>query len=74
MEVLIIAGLIVLFLWAWIDEQSKKMRRQRIDDHKENLLKGGLMPRESKEIHREALSELGVEHPNKKLPRPQYYD
>ena len=74
MEGLIFLGLILLVIWGWIDDQAKKFRRSEIDAHKEDLLKGGLIVRVDKDIHREDLSELGREHPNKKLPRVHYYD
>ena len=37
--------------------------------HKDNLRKGGLMPRVDNDLHKEALRQLCEESPNLKLPR-----
>jgi TRAP-type C4-dicarboxylate transport system permease small subunit len=47
---------------------------REVQKHKENLKKGGLVQRVPKHIHEKALSELGHEKPNSKLPRSKFYD
>jgi hypothetical protein len=70
MEWLLIVALI-LVVWGYY---SAKQKRKAIEEHKRNLLKGGLIPRAPKEIHEASLRELGQKYPNKKLPHARYFD
>jgi hypothetical protein len=51
-----------------------RQRATAIATHKKNLLKGGLIPRVDGAIHKAALTQLGREKPNFKLPHAQYFD
>jgi len=51
-----------------------KSFRNEVEEHKTALLKGGLVKRRSSKVHKTAMSELGQEHPNRKLPHREYFD
>lgn len=61
-----------------VNHWLKRAEQQRIAGavyiHKKNLKKGGLIPRVESSIHQLALTELGQENPNLRLPRAQYFN
>ncbi|GGL79971.1 hypothetical protein [Wenxinia marina] len=64
-----IALIIVLLIGA-----AQQAREEAIKAHMDNLLKGGLIPRVSKDVHNEALKRIGKARPNVRLPRRQYFN
>jgi tRNA(His) 5'-end guanylyltransferase len=50
------------------------LHNREVEAHKNELLKGGLVQRRSQRVHKDAMSRLGREYPNRHLPRRQYFD
>jgi hypothetical protein len=55
--------------WDLIPEHSEGYLNYRLECHKENLRKGGLIPRVEPRLHNLALQEIYEETPNVTLPK-----
>ena len=65
---------LVLALLIGLAVLASVVRRKQIEQHKSNLLKGGLMPRAPKDVHQAAMKELGEQFPHRRLPPRNLYD
>lgn len=63
----------VLAIWLVV-EIFRSVYIYPVDEHVENLRKGGLIPRVEKSIHERALRRIGRETPNVQLPKRQYFN
>ena len=68
-----IAAATILLLFGIMGILKGKFQ-DKVDRHKANLIKGGLIPRASQAVHEEALSQLGNERPNYRLPHRTLFD
>lgn len=53
---------------------SELLHKSAVKAHKNDLLKGGLVKKQSQRVHKDVMSQLGREYPNRHLPKRQYYD
>ena len=70
----LIICLIWIILYAFIVIRKEKNKLAHIEEHKANLLRGGVIPRAPKDVHNAALAKIAKEHVGKQLPRVKFYD
>ena len=63
-----------VLIYGFIVIRKEKSKRAHIEEHKANLLRGGVIPRAPEEVHNAALAQIAKEHLGKQLPRRQFYD
>ena len=68
------AFIVVLLGGAFFLINSLKIDSKKVEEHKKNLIKGGIIPRQDRDVHNEALRQLSKEHPGLQLPKSRYFD
>lgn len=68
------ACFVVLLGGAFFLINSLIINSKKVEEHKNNLLKGGIIPRQNRNVHNESLRQLSKEHPGLQLPKSRYFD
>lgn len=71
LPLLVLIVIIIFLAFRWIRQHFYD---KEVEAHKNALLKGGLIKRRPQNVHKDAMSQLGREYPNKHLLKRQYYD
>lgn len=71
---LILILIAIYIIWFIIKNILKDQKNHKVGLHVENLKIGGLIPRVEREIHDAAMRRIGIESPNIKLPRREYFN